>query len=352
MENQTEILQDFTTTKLLALEAENIAVRFASKNNSLKRRIIQYGAFLENLITEKIIISRLKRGLQSTHSETAARNLISEIRGAYENGSMETFPSFRPVRAPDSLRSNAELPNLYQNNYTSNHRPMLFYVAGGGFILPPSKRQKSTIQRMADFTGIEIIMGNHRLAPENPFPVPIDDIVSQYQKLVAKHPESKIFLMADTAGASIALGALQVMIGRMQQLPPGIILFSPWCDLSLSGWSYITKSMTFQSPFRMESAAFCARLYLKDTLPTNPLASPIFADLTDFPPILIHTSENDLHFDDAIKLAENGEKQGCDVKINYWDSPRHHLERLSSDDAKESFTEVSRFVDRVLKSDL
>ena len=352
MANQTEILHDFTTTKLLALEAESIAVRFTSENSSIKRGLIQSLAVFENFITERIILRRLKRALNSSQSEEAAQMLISEIRGAYENGSMETFPSFNPVRARDSYSSNAEFADIYQNNFTSNNRPILFYVAGGGFILPPSKRQKTTVQRMADFTGIEIIMGSHRLAPENPFPIPIDDIISQYQGLLRKHPENKIFLMADTAGASIALGAVQQMKRNNQQLPAGIILFSPWCDLSLSGWSYITKSMTSQSPFRMESAAFCARLYLKDALPTDPLASPIFADLTGFPPILIHTSEYDLHFDDSITLAENGKQQGCDVKINYWDSPKHHLERLSPEDAKVSFNEVVNFVNRILKSDL
>jgi acetyl esterase/lipase len=273
--------------------------------------------------------------------------MISEIRGAYESGAMETFPSFNPVQAPYGLSSLSDRPELKPTQLKSNHQPMIFYIAGGGFILPPSKRQKTTIQQMADFTNLKIIMGNYRLAPENPFPLPIDDIVSQYQALVEKHPENEIFLMADTAGASIAMGVVQVLASKKQALPSGIILFSPWCDLSLSGWSYIANSMTAQSPFRMESAAFCARLYLQETSPTNPLASAIFADLSDFPPILIHTSENDLHFDDAIRLAENGKQQGCDVKLNYWDSPRHHLERLSSEDAKAAFSEVSNFVDRL-----
>jgi monoterpene epsilon-lactone hydrolase len=155
-----------------------------------------------------------------------------------------------------------------------------------------------------------------------------------------------VFLAADTAGASIILGALQLLVEDGVDLPAGIVLFSPWCDLSLSGWSYITRSMSSQSPFRMETAAFCARLYLQDEPVTSPLASPVFADQTGWPPILIHTSENDLHFDDAIRMAENGQRHGCDVRINYWDSPRHHLERLSSEAAAQSFAEVNAFIHR------
>ena len=83
----------------------------------------------------------------------------------------------------------------------------------------------------------------------------------------------------------------------------------------------------------------------------SPLASPVFADPEGWPPILIHTSENDLHFDDAIRMAENGQKHGCDVRINYWDSPRHHLERLSSETAAQSFGEVNAFINRHWRPD-
>ena len=69
----------------------------------------------------------------------------------------------------------------------------------------------------------------------------------------------------------------------------------------------------------------------QESLPaTDPLVSPIFANQYKWPPLLIHTSENDLHFDDALVLAEKGAKRNGQVQMNYWDSPRHHLERLSS----------------------
>ena len=191
-----------------------------------------------------------------------------------------------------------------------------------------------------------------RLAPEHPFPAAPLDFAARYLSLLEQgcRPEN-IFLSADTAGASIVLGALQLLLEDGVTPPAGIVLFSPWCDLSLSGWSYITRSMSSQSPFRMETAAFCARLYLKDESVTSPLASPVFADPEGWPPILIHTSENDLHFDDAIRMAENGQKHGCDVRINYWDSPRHHLERLSSETAAQSFGEVNAFINRHWRPD-
>lgn len=77
----------------------------------------------------------------------------------------------------------------------------------------------------------------------------------------------------------------------------------------------------------------------------DPKASPIFADFDGFPRMCIHTSKHDMHFDDAVKLAENAHKASVYVKMNYWDTPRHHLERLSSKDAEHSYRLAATFVD-------
>lgn len=215
--------------------------------------------------------------------------------------------------------------------------------------MPPSRRQKIMVQRLAEAVQCEITLGQHRLAPEYPFPAAAHDIAAQFRSPLSEGPPARrMFMAADTAGASVTLGAIQLLRDSGHQLPAGVILFCPWCDLSLSGWSYITRSMTTESPFRMESAAFCARMYLQDHNPTDPLASAVFGDLDGFPPILIHTSKHDLHFDDALRLAEKGTASGCDVQINYWDSPRHHLERLTNADAQRSFLIARAFIEEHL----
>ena len=345
------MLTNLTGPRLAMLEGTNLAKRYTVESSLLGRSVERLFARIENRIIERILISRLKFALRQAGSLEAAELHIVKMRGSYESGNLETLPSFTPrgllARGlkpwpdghPDKIRRSA------------GNRPVVLYVAGGGFIMPPSRKQKNMVQRLAEAIDCEIMMVAHRLAPEHPFPAAPMDFVARYLDLLEQghHPEN-IFLAADTAGASIVLGALQVLQQEGAEFPAGIVLFSPWCDLSLSGWSYITRSMSSQSPFRMETAAFCARLYLQDEPVTSPLASPVFADQTGWPPILIHTSKNDLHFDDAIRLTENGQKHGCDVRINYWDSPRHHLERLSSEAAEQSFNEVNAFISRNWRS--
>ena len=344
----SDILSSLTGPRLAILEAEAVARRFTIEAGLLRRGLDHLAARLENRIIERVLITRLKAALRQAGSLEAAELHIAQMRGGYESGALETLPSFMPRglagRGPPPPHPMGRPGDRKQ---AAGNRPLVLYVAGGGFIMPPSRKQKAMVQRLAEAIDCEIMMVAHRLAPEHPFPAAPADFAAHYLGLLDQgHGPENIFLAADTAGASIVLGALQIL-GRDGARPPaGIVLFSPWCDLSLSGWSYITRSMSSQSPFRMETAALCARLYLQDEPVTSPLASPVFADQSGWPPILIHTSENDIHFDDAIRMAENGRKHGCDVRINYWDSPRHHLERLSSQAAAQSFREVNAFINR------
>lgn len=347
-------LQTYSDQRLAVLEAADLARRYSAKAGWARDQIDRLLARLENRIIERTLISRLKTAMNKTGNLAAAEDHVAFMRGAYASGAMETLPSFMPsglvrgARPPHTVPQDETGPqDGTQQRYAMKNRPVILYVAGGGFIMPPARKQKSMVQRLAEAINCEIMMVPHRLAPEHPFPAAPADFVAHYLNFIEQgHRPENIFLAADTAGASIVLSALQILQMDGTELPAGIVLFSPWCDLSLSGWSYITRSISSQSPFRMETAAFCARLYLQDEPVTSPLASPVFANQEGWPPILIHTSENDIHFDDAIRMAENGRKHGCDVRLNYWNSPRHHLERLSSEAAAQSFGQVNVFINR------
>lgn len=348
MSMNLEMLDGFTDARLSVLESQKIAQRITTQTGMLARATDHVIAQFENRLIEHILLRRLKKALRHSGNLGNALHHADQMRSAYEEGRMETLPSFQPSGHFSSTAKIGNTPDQDpdQSTKTARDSAVILYVVGGGFVMPPSKQQKVMVQRLAEATNCEVIIGTHRMAPEHPFPAAPLDIVSHYLTLLEQGFEpGQIFFAADTAGASVTLGAMQMLQQREIALPAGSILFSPWCDLGLTGWSYITGSMSAKSPFRMETAAFCARLYLQDTLATDPMVSPIYADFDGWPPMLIHTSENDMHFDDALRMAENGQKSGCDVRINYWDSPRHHLERLSSRDAELSFQKVARFIE-------
>jgi len=339
--------------KINRLEAEDIARQIISKAGFYARQWDGFQARLENMVFERIMMGRIKKSFRYIDDEEKALAYLENMRRDYYTGKKANFTVMATSSEETWLGGDVldveDIKDSVQTIPDRNPKPLFLYVMGGGFILPPSPKQVNMVQRLAKACDCTPVLGKHRLAPENPFPAACEDIAEQYIALLKANPRTQIIVGADTAGASILLGALQILRERKKPMPSGLLLFSPWCDLSLSGWSYVTRSASSASPFRMESAAFCARLYLGESLATQPKASPIFADFDGFPRMCIHTSKHDMHFDDAVKLAENAKKASVFVKMNYWDTPRHHLERLNTKDAEHSFALAAKFVKQCVR---
>ncbi|WP_417610959.1 alpha/beta hydrolase fold domain-containing protein [Parasphingorhabdus sp.] len=341
--------------RLVQLEAKKIAHAIQSQMVPLAKTFSDFGARIENRIIQAFLIRSLRPAIDKGADPVERARLLSAYRTAAARG---TFAIFNPVMQPPpdaQLLFDPASPlaaDYADADWTeeSADEPILFYVPGGGFILPPSPKQVGLAFRLAEHCGCEAVIGKHRLAPEYPFPQPARDLADQYEAILksGKSPE-RIILSGDSAGATLILAMMLELRERRLPMPGGAILFSPWGDLAMRGWSYISKSMSGSSPFRMETAAFSAKLYLGDALPTDPRASPVYADLREFPPLAIHCSRHDMHFDDAVQLTEKANDANVPVTMNYWDSPRHHLERFGSKDANKSFDLVAEFINARFK---
>ncbi|GGC99000.1 alpha/beta hydrolase fold domain-containing protein [Aquisalinus flavus] len=336
--------------RLSVLEAGRLA-HFVRSEAGLLGRIADHTlARAENRLIEYVFISRLKKVFRDFADPLRPANaMMDALRQRQSEGKMAGLSMMASAdgtpRVDTEESSSADAWRLSRQG----GERLLFYVPCGGFILPPSPKQLATAQRLASACNCRLVIGKHRLAPEHPFPAAIHDIADHYEALLAGgHHPGNIIAGGDTSGACIMLSALMELRRRGVTMPAGVLLFSPWADLSLSGWSYITGSVSATSPYRMEIAAFCARLYLQDTLPTNPMASPVYGEVKGLPPMAIHSSRYDIRFDDALRLVEKAEKAGVPCRINYWDSPRHHLERFKSRDADKSFELAAAFVEEVM----
>lgn len=341
--------------RLVELEAKKIAQAIGSQMAPAAKAFADFGARIENRIIKATLLRILRPAIENADDVSASARLLSNYRTAAARG---TYAVFNPVmQAPPDTQLLFDPASPLTEDYGGADwsggepdEPILFYVPGGGFILPPSPKQVALAFRLAEHCGCEAVIGKHRLAPEYPFPVPAKDLADQYAAILESGiPASQIVLSGDSAGATLIMSMLLELRERRLRMPGGVILFSPWGDLAMRGWSYISKSMSGSSPFRMETAAFSAKLYLGDALPTDPRASPVYADLREFPPLAIHCSRHDMHFDDAVQLAEKAQDANVSVRMNYWDSPRHHLERFGSKDARKSFDLVADFINAQIK---
>lgn len=334
--------------RVAQLELDDIASFIQSELNSAQKALSHVGGCVENIILKRIFIARLKFVFNKINQAADPYAMLDEFRKKQSSGNLAGVSMM--AASADGHAGFADASGVIDGLKKARPpgKPVLLYAPCGGFMLPPSPKQQATAARLAAASDCELVMAKHRFAPEHPYPAAPTDLADQYEALLEGGVRpSTVVMSGDTSGTAITLSALLILRERGTPMPAGVILFSPWADLSLSGWSYITQSVSSTSPYRMEIAAFCARLYLQDTLPTDPGASPAFADFTGFPPLAVHTSKFDIRFDDALKIIENAKAANVPCKINYWDSPRHHLERFNSKDARKSFELASDFIQKV-----
>jgi len=235
--------------------------------------------------------------------------------------------------------------------FAPRHKPargFVFYVHGGSFVAERSPRITQLVARFAATAEARVYAPSYRLAPEHPCPAAVDDILAAWEWFSQTWPGEPVVALAESAGAAILVAALQQARARGLPMPCGIVLLSPWLDLSLQSWSVATASLLGTSVHTMESLAIYARFYLDGMSPTDPIGSPMFGTFDGFPPALIHASRGDILYDDAVRVAERMREAGADLTVRLWAEETHVWERMHTAKAKQSILLAAEFIRRRL----
>jgi len=227
-------------------------------------------------------------------------------------------------------------------------RGFVFYVHGGSFIAERSPRITQLVARFAAAAQARVFAPSYRLAPEHPCPAAVEDILAAWSWFQETWPDQPVVALAESAGAAILLSALQQARTLGLPMPDGVVLLSPWVDLSLQSWSVTAASLLGTTPYTMESLALVARFYLDGRSPTDPLASPLFGGFEGFPPMLIHASRGDILYDDAVRLADAVRDAGGDLTVRLWSDETHVWERMGTPKARQSIELAADFIRRRL----
>ena len=133
-------------------------------------------------------------------------------------------------------------------------------------------------------------------------------------------------------------------------LPAAAVLISPWVDLTLTGDSIISKA-DIDPYVTKEELLKWARAYVGDSDLRTPLASPLYADLSGLPPMLIQSGTAEILLDDAIRMADRARKNGVEVTLNTAEDMCHVWHIFSSilPEAMEAIEEVARFIQKHLR---
>lgn len=200
----------------------------------------------------------------------------------------------------------------------------LLHFHGGGYVLGSPRTTRSVTAGLARHTGLPVLAPDYRLAPEHPFPAAIDDAVDAYTWLTgAGFDPGHVVISGDSAGGGLTLALLLALRDRGLPLPAGAVGISPMLDLTLSSAS-IDANLTKDPQVSRAFLQVAVGHYLPpDVDPKVPLGSPVFADLTGLPPLLLQAGGDEALLDDSLRLGDAAVAAGVDVTVECWDSMMH-----------------------------
>ena len=200
---------------------------------------------------------------------------------------------------------------------------LILYMHGGAFIMGGFATHRPFVSHIARSAAIRTVIPQYRLAPEHPFPAAIEDGISVYQSLISTGlmPEDIIFA-GDSAGANLALAMLLTLRDSGQPLPAAACLLSPWIDLAVTGET-MTTNAAVDPWFRAEDIKHIAKYYCDESEMTNPLVSPLYADVSRLPPLFIQVGGDEILLSDSTRLADKVRSSGGQVSIEIWPGMWH-----------------------------
>ena len=235
-----------------------------------------------------------------------------------------------------------------QAEAAGGERPTLLYLHGGGFIACSAQVYRPVTGHFAR-AGFRVFTPDYRLAPEHPFPAAVEDCAAVWAALA---PAGPAVVAGDSAGGTLALTTI-IEARRLGLTPPAAAtLFSPATDLIGRSASFRTNGRR-DAMFRPESLMRLVPAYLAGADPADPRASPIEADFSGFPPLLIHVGAREILRDDSLRLAEKAREAGVPVELTVFPVVAHAWQLAESflPEARRSLDGAAAFLHRALRVD-
>lgn len=228
---------------------------------------------------------------------------------------------------------------------------IVLQLHGGGYIGKMRNVYRNFAKYYCDMkNGMKTLTIDYRVAPENPYPAALDDAVTAYKWLLGLgYSGSNIILAGDSAGGGLALALAMYLKDNGLSLPAGMVLMSPWTDLTASGSSYETNYELDPMFGNTRESMIYNGEYIGDSEPDNPYISPLFGSFKGLPPMLFQVGSLEMLLSDSVDAAKKAVKAGCEVKINIYDG-MFHVFQMALDmlpESAQAWQEVKGFVDNI-----
>lgn len=228
---------------------------------------------------------------------------------------------------------------------------LIFHIHGGAFFLGSLGTHRAFMSELAVKTQMQVLHIDYPLAPEQRYPDIGDAIYDVYQMLLDQGTLPKdIIVSGDSCGANLALALLlRLKSEDRSQLPSGLILMSPFLDLTLTSES-LRYNQKHDALLSIEALEAGIQYYVPKNIDRSiPELSPLYGDFEGLPPTLVQIGSKEILLDDASRFYEKAKE--ADVKVSYklYTGMWHNFQMFSPwfDEAKQALSDVAEFAQQL-----
>lgn len=221
---------------------------------------------------------------------------------------------------------------------------VILYCHGGGYCTGSSKYARTLTSKLAMGTLMEVLSFDYRLAPENPYPAAGEDAMKVWNYLMLQgYGASDVILAGDSAGGNLALTLTLQLKNENRMLPGGLVLFSPWTDMTFSGTSFEKRApkdpvLTTEYMYEIRKA------YAPQGEFDSPGLSPLFGDMKGFPPTYIQVGENEILLSDATRLYRKLQEEQVKVFLDKYEKMWHVFQMSPGKKSQEAINKSVEFI--------
>lgn len=288
-------------------------------------------------------------------------NLIKRMHGVVENADIEKhrqsqnhfgalLGNSKDVLIEDvSIRDHPSAGEILQGEWVYVNRAhmkkyVILYCHGGGYSTGSRVYARTLTTKLAMSTSMDVLSFDYRLAPEHPYPAATEDAMKVWNYLMLLgYCARDVILAGDSAGGNLALSLALQLKAQKRLLPRGLILMSPWTDLTASGQSHETKAAIDPVLNAGYLAEMTGNYAAKEKL-NDPFISPLFGDYEGFPPVYIQVGENEVLLDDSVMLYRKLLHANVSVRLDRFPGMWHVFQMSPFKTAYEAMDKNAEFI--------
>ena len=281
-------------------------------------------------------------------------NLIKRVHSVVENTDIEKhrqsqdyFGALLGTNKETMIRE-VEIEDMYGEWISVERAHMkkyvILYCHGGGYSTGSCLYARTLTTKMAMSTSMDVLSFDYRLAPEYPYPAAIEDAMKAWNYLMLLgYGARDVIVAGDSAGGNLALALVHRLKSEGRLLPRGLVLMSPWTDMTLSGRSHESKQEV-DPVLDEEYMKQMIENYAPGEQLEQPMISPLFGDFKDFPPTYIQVGDNEILLNDATMLHKKMIKANVSVKMDVFRGMWHVFQMSPFKTAYEAMDKNAEFI--------